>query len=136
MHQTGRNYIYELDGLGRKMPVTFACFTVASLSLFGVPPLAGFISKWSIAEAAFSAQLPLSMAAVAVLLYSALMTAIYMMTVVVRVWFAPPDAAADQIHDPNWYMKLPLVLFALALPLLGLFAAPLLNLLGALTAAV
>lgn len=136
MHQTGRNYIYELDGLGRKMPVTFACFTVASLSLFGVPPLAGFISKWSIAEAAFSAQLPLSMASVAVLLYSALMTAIYMMTVVVRAWFVPPDAAADQIHDPNWYMKLPLVLYALALPLLGLFAAPLLNLLGALTAAV
>ena len=42
MHRTGKTYVYELDGLGRKMPVTFACFTVAGLSLMGIPLFAGF----------------------------------------------------------------------------------------------
>lgn len=91
--QTGRQYVYELDGLGRRMPVTFACFTAASLSLMGIPLFAGFISKWSIAQAAFDAGRPLAVGAVAVLLYSALMTGIYMLTVAVRAWF-PVRAAA------------------------------------------
>lgn len=129
MHQTGKTYVYELDGLGRQMPVTFACLTVASLSLVGIPPLAGFISKWNIAGAAFvcgmenlagsggAGAVPLvagsgtgavslaagsgagavslilghlagllPFAAVFVLLYSALMTGIYMLTVVVRAY--------------------------------------------------
>ena len=54
MHQTGKTHVYELDGLGRRMPVTFGCLTVASLSLTGIPLFAGFISKWNIARAAFT----------------------------------------------------------------------------------
>lgn len=54
MHQTGKAYIYEVNGLGRRMPVTFGCLTVASLSLIGIPLFAGFISKWNLAEAAFA----------------------------------------------------------------------------------
>jgi formate hydrogenlyase subunit 3/multisubunit Na+/H+ antiporter MnhD subunit len=43
----------ELGGLGRKMPITFAIFLFAGLSLAGVPPLNGFSSKWLIYQAAF-----------------------------------------------------------------------------------
>lgn len=97
MHQTGKTYVYELDGMGRRMPVTFGCLTIASLSLIGIPGFAGFISKWSIAKAAFSCGIDgienfgrwgfLPFAAAAVLLYSALMTAVYMLTVVIRGYF-------------------------------------------------
>ena len=91
MHQTGKTYVYEVDGLAKKMPLTFGCLTVASLSLMGIPLFAGFISKWNIAEAAFACG-SLALAGgsrmgilpylgTAVILYSALMTGVYMLTV-------------------------------------------------------
>ncbi len=93
-HQTGKTYIYQLDGMGRRMPVTFACFTVCSLSLMGIPLFAGFVSKYNLCQAAFSLSGELRgfgslMPAfgVIVILYSALMTGIYMMTVVLRAYF-------------------------------------------------
>lgn len=131
MYKTGRHYIYELDGVGRKMPVTFACFTVAALSLTGVPLFAGFISKWNIATAAAGSGIFLAYAAIGVLLYSALMTGIYMLTVVVRAFFPDKgfDAAGLQgISDPSWLMLAPLVIFAAAIVVIGLHSAPLIHL--------
>lgn len=149
MHQSGKVYIYEVNGLGRRMPVTFGCLTVASLSLIGIPLFAGFISKWNLARAAFacgetayasgggqmSGWLPL--AGVFVLLYSALMTAVYMLTVLVRAYFpqmgeaVTAKAAEDQaVRDPNWMMLVPLVLFAVAIVGLGLHSAPLMRVLA------
>ena len=90
MHQTGKNYVYELDGLGRKMPVTFTAFLIAGLSLTGVPLFAGFISKWQLIQSLLGTGSVLGIAGVLVLLYSALMTGIYMLTVVVRAFF--PEA--------------------------------------------
>jgi multicomponent Na+:H+ antiporter subunit D len=102
MHRADKNYIYELDGIGRQMPVTMGCFTVSALSLMGIPLFAGFISKWNLAAAGIeSGGLFLADGAkmgflpylgVGVILYSALMTSIYMLTVVVRAFF--PKAAA------------------------------------------
>ncbi len=157
MHQTGKTYVYELDGMGRRMPVTFGCLTIASLSLVGIPVFAGFISKWNIARAAFGCGIEemektgslfggwLAFGAVAVLLYSALMTAVYMLTVLVRAYFpnvlaasagAGPETGGEGGHsasaravsgsqDPNWMMLVPLVLFAAAIIGLGLHSQPL-----------
>jgi formate hydrogenlyase subunit 3/multisubunit Na+/H+ antiporter MnhD subunit len=44
--ETGKTKISELDGIGRKMPWEFAAFTLAALSMAGLPPMAGFIAKW------------------------------------------------------------------------------------------
>jgi multicomponent Na+:H+ antiporter subunit D len=102
MHRADKNYIYELDGIGRQMPVTMGCFTVSALSLMGIPLFAGFISKWNLAAAGiesgglfFSEGVKMGFLpylGVGVILYSALMTSIYMLTVVVRAFF--PKAAA------------------------------------------
>lgn len=139
LHQSKKEYVDELNGLGYKMPFVFAVFTVCSLSLVGIPPFAGFISKWNIARAAVETgrTIPYAYTAVAVLLYSALMTAVYMFTVVVRAWF--PDKNSDLrsnegITDPNWEMKLPLGLFAAAVILFGLCSEPLMNILRAIAA--
>lgn len=151
MHQTGKEYIYEVDGLGKRMPVTFGCLTVASLSLIGIPLFAGFISKWNLAEAAFacgeaaftavggSASGWLPFAGIFVLLYSALMTAVYMLTVLVRAYFPQTEGAAavmvrdgKEERDPNWLMLIPLLLFAAAIVGLGLHSAPLLRVLAAI----
>lgn len=125
LHQSHKEYVDELNGIGYRMPVVFVCFTICGLSLIGVPGFAGFISKWNIAQAAMQTgqDFPYAYAAVGILLYSALMTAIYILTVAVRAWF--PDKGTDvesleKIKDPNWEMKLPLILFAGAILVFGL----------------
>lgn len=134
LHQTKKEYIDELDGIAYKMPVVFTAFTVCGLSLIGIPGFAGFISKWNIASAAMEAgqSIPYAYAAVAVLLYSALMTAVYILTVAIRAWF--PDKGYDTkalegVNDPNWEMKLPLVTFLLAVIVFGLCSEPLMQIL-------
>ena len=57
--QSGREYVFELPGLGRRMPVTFAAFVLASMGLIGIPPFAGFFSKWAIASAAAAMDTPM-----------------------------------------------------------------------------
>ncbi|MBQ0070261.1 MAG: hypothetical protein KBS81_00140, partial [Spirochaetales bacterium] len=102
MEKAHRHYVYELDGLGRKMPVTFVCFTIAGCSLMGVPLFGGFVSKWFLAEAMVQNGSWMGILGIVVLLYSAAMTAIYMMTVTVRAFFPPKGfdySTLEGIHD-------------------------------------
>lgn len=135
LHQSEKEYIDELDGIGYKMPVVFVTFTIFCMSLTGIPLFAGFISKWNIAVAAMDCgrTFPFAYVAVGVLLYSALMTGIYTMTVVIRAWFPGKDSKvvlSDDIKDPTWNMKLPLILFAIVIIVLGLWSGPLMTVLG------
>jgi multicomponent Na+:H+ antiporter subunit D len=84
--------VSQLDGIGRRMPWTMTAFTVGALSLIGIPPFAGFISKWYIVQGAFAAEM---YGAVAVLLASTLLNAAYFMPIVYAAFFrAPPDGHA------------------------------------------
>lgn len=127
MHQTGREYIYELDGMGKRLPFTFTVFTIASLSLIGVPLTAGFIGKWRLCQAAVEARNPLGYVAIGVLLFSSLLTAIYMMTIVIRAFFKVPASDDSQFTDPCWLMKLPLAVFAACILIIGIYSKPLLS---------
>ncbi len=126
--KTGRLYVHQLDGLGRKMPCVFGIFTLSSLALMGMPGLAGFVSKWNLATAAMAGDHILAYFGLGALLLSALLTAIYMLTIVVRAFFPLKDfdyGTLDGIHDPNWYMLVPLFVFAVVIVLFGLFSRPL-----------
>lgn len=123
IHQTEKEYVHELNGLGRRMPVVFSVFLISALALMGVPGLAGFISKWNLAAAAVESNSVLAYAGVAALLISALLTAIYMMTIVMRAFFPGEDFNYDtvkQYKDPNWQMLLPLCIFAVMIVFFGL----------------
>ncbi len=126
LHQTKREYISELDGLGRKMPVTFVCFTVASLALVGIPPLSGFVSKWSLLTAAADSGASLAYAGAGVLLAAALLTAVYMLTTVARAWFPVNGGRLDNsgVHEASWRMTVPMGILALGIVLTGVFAGP------------
>ncbi len=131
MHQTGRNYMKEIEGLGRKMPVIFGCLTFAGLSLAGIPPFAGFISKWNIAAAALLTENPLGIVSIGVLLYSAFMTAVYMGQMILKAWFPSKESKlsfTENDKDPGWCMKLPVIVFAGMVLLLGIFAGPMMEL--------
>ena len=130
MHQTDRHYVHELDGLGYKMPCIFGIFTLSSLALMGVPGLAGFISKWNLASAAAESGNPLAYGGVACLLVSALLTAIYMLSIVVRAFFPGKDfdyGTVDGIKDPNWKMLVPLFVFSAFIILFGVYSQPIVN---------
>lgn len=127
MHQTDKRYVHELNGLGYKMPCVFGIFTVSALALMGVPGLAGFISKWNLAQAAVNSNNSLAYAGIACLLLSALLTAIYMLSIVVRAFFPGrdfDDSSIQDAHDPNWKMLLPLFVFIAFIVLFGVHSQP------------
>lgn len=133
MHQTGKHYVHELDGMGRRMPWVFGIFTVSSLALMGVPGLAGFISKWNLAHAAVESGNVLSYFGIGCLLLSALLTAIYMLSIVLRAFFPADDfdyGRIKDVKDPNWKMRMPLFVFAVLIVGFGLFSAPIVSFFG------
>lgn len=127
MHQTGRQYVHELDGIGCKMPCVFGVFTVSALALMGVPGLAGFISKWNLASAAVESGNGLAYGGIVCLLVSALLTAIYMFTIVIRAFFPGRNfeiSSLEGIKDPNWKMLVPLFIFTAFIIFFGLYSGP------------
>ena len=128
MHQTGKKYVYEMDGMGRSMKITFGCFAVSALGLMGVPGFAGFISKWNLTAAAVDSGNVLAYVGVACLLLSALLTAIYMLSVVSRAFFpSRRETALETAADPSWQMCLPLLVCAAATIVLGFCSQPLVD---------
>lgn len=118
-----KTFVYEIDGLGRRMPKVFAVFTVSSLALMGVPGFCGFISKWNLAKAAVESQNVFAYAGIGALLISALLTAVYMLSMVIRAYFPGRDFdyhSIDYVEDPGWRMLLPLTLFAAVMLLFGI----------------
>ena len=135
MHQTKKNYVHEINGLGHVMPITFVIFTISGLALMGVPGLPGFISKWNLAKAAVSSEQPLAFVGVFALLVSALLTAIYMMSISFRAFCPGREFDYGTVagyRDPGWRMLVPLVVFVLVLFLFGLHSEPLVKLFTAL----
>ena len=127
LHGTGREYLSQLNGLGRKMPITLGCFTVAALALTGIPPLSGFVSKWHLLTAAAESQNGLACLGAGVLLFGALLTAVYMLTVVCRAFFpavGSEDEKLETEHEVSWRMTVPMTILAAAVVLTGIFAEP------------
>ena len=116
--------MYDLKGMGKQMPVTFSCFTLASAALVGVPPLPGFLSKWNLAGAALKAGNGLAVAGVVVLLISAMLTAVYLFSVVISSCFPSKNGTQPECVrcEANSYMTVPLVLLCVMVVLLGVFS--------------
>ena len=84
---THKTRISEMNGIGRRMPWTMAAFTIGALSMIGLPPTAGFISKWYILLGAIDAQ---QMFAVGVIIISTLLNAAYFLPIVYTAFFRSP----------------------------------------------
>lgn len=137
LHKAGREYVSELNGLGKRMPITFICFTVSALALSGIPPMNGFTSKWSLLTAATENGGAMSYIGAAALLISAMLTAVYMFSCVIRAWFMPPDEKlrlATGKMEANAYMTVPMILLAAACVLIGIFGVPMEDLVQSIAA--
>lgn len=130
LHGTGREYLRQLNGLGKKMPITFGCFTVSALALTGIPPFSGFVSKWHLLTAAADSQNILAYVGAGALLFSALLTAMYMFTAVCRAffpWSGSEDEKLPSEREVSWRMTVPMTILAAGILLTGLFAQPIVN---------
>jgi|Deesub1362A_J573_1020465.scaffolds.fasta_scaffold00415_10 multicomponent Na+:H+ antiporter subunit D len=79
-----KEYVSQLDGIGRKMPYTMGAFAVAALAITGMPFFAGFVSKWNLGVGAVEAGLPIF---IAVLIGSAVLNVGYFFPVVFQAYF-------------------------------------------------
>ena len=123
LHMFGTGEVKTLAGVGKRAPVVLWGFTLASLSLVGIPPFGGFVSKWQIATTALKAvPAPFSYLAPAVLLLSALLTAGYLLSVVVDGFF-PSEAPEGEIRLERIspLMTVPMLLLCCGTLAAGLF---------------
>ncbi|MCP5141860.1 MAG: monovalent cation/H+ antiporter subunit D family protein [Chromatiales bacterium] len=122
----GVHKVSELDGAGRRMPGTSWAFSLGALGMIGVPPLAGFISKWYLAEGALAAGVGAWV--LPVLIASSLLNAAYFLPILYRIWLRPLPAAWPEEMPRGRFETAaalywpPLVTAALAVAA-GLFAA-------------
>lgn len=122
------HYVDQLRGVGKELPVTLICFGLASLSLVGLPPTGGFVSKWFLGVGALRPQLGwMGTTGLIVLLVSAALTAGYLLPIVTTAFF--PGKGYDYTRQfppsPPANMRTPLILLAAAAVLTGVFAGPL-----------
>ena len=123
---THKEHVSEMKGLGRKMPVTFGSLAIFSLGLVGIPPFAGFLSKWYLASGSLSEGLPvLNWLAPAVLLLSALLTAGYLFPICIHGFFPAEGEPEAEGKEGSALMLVPILILAAATVLIGIFASPL-----------
>ena len=100
MVATGKKYISQMDGLGKTMPLTMGAFLIGSLSIIGLPPCGGFISKWYLVLGTLQKQ---SLLFLAVILVSSFLNAVYFLPIVYRAFFREPrnaGRASARVREP------------------------------------
>jgi multicomponent Na+:H+ antiporter subunit D len=110
--RAGTKEIGRFAGLGARMPLTMAGFTVAAISMVGLPPTAGFFSKYYLVVGAAEGG---NWIPAAVIVVSSLLTLAYVLRALETIWFTPgssPSALATVREAP-----------ALALVPIGVLAA-------------
>lgn len=119
---THKKNISEMSGLGRAMPFTFGAFGLASLSMIGAPPVAGFVTKWYLLNGAWDAH---SVGIIIILLVSTLLNAAYFVPVIYQGFFGK-CSEADLNHnysEAHPAMVIPLSITAVISVLIGLYPA-------------
>lgn len=124
--RTGIKTISAMDGLGQRMPVTMAAFSVAALGMIGLPPTAGFVTKYYIVSGGVADG---SAWVLAVMLGSSALNAAYFLPILNRVWFHDPPEGAGPAEAGPLLLAPPVFTAALTLAA-ALFATALFSPLG------
>jgi multicomponent Na+:H+ antiporter subunit D len=125
---TRKTEISQLSGLAKRMPWTMAAFALASLSVVGIPPTSGFVSKWYLALGTVEHG---SLILLGVLLVSSLLNAAYLGPIVYKAYFEKESETKEEVREVPW-MVAPLVFCAAASLLLGIFPAAVVRLAGSI----
>ena len=120
----------QLVGIGRRMPWTMAAFTIGALSMIGVPPTGGFVSKWYILAGAFEAD---NYVALATIIASTALNAAYFLPIIYMAWFVrEPEPVAKEHGEAPFAAVLALTVTAGLTLAFFLFNGPVIALEGQL----
>ncbi len=138
--RTEKEYVQDLRGFSKIMPFTCGVFLLGSIALVGIPPLCGFVSKWNLLTAAADTMSWMGIVAIATLIISAILTAIYLFTVASPMYFRPlnHDVAEyeGQDRDPGWMMKVPFAVLCILIVVLGMYSQPIVTFLRGVASGV
>ncbi len=120
----GITRIEEMNGVGRRMPLTMAAFTIGAFGMIGAPPIAGFVTKWYLGMGAMAAG---DAWVILVLAGSTLLNAAYFLPVVYAGWFKQPHAGWQEKKpalrfETSFSLLMPAGMTALASLIAGLLA--------------
>lgn len=122
--RTGACRIDEWVGISRRMPFTMAAFVVAAVSMIGLPPTAGFFSKWYLLSGALEAG---TWFFILPLIVSSLLSAVYFFRIIETAFLRQPVAATPEDQEKAHRQELPapmltpIILLATAVLILGIF---------------
>ena len=135
---SGRSMTGQMHGLGRKMPFLFGCFTLAAVSLLGVPPLPGFVSKYELVTAAFEEGSPAALCGAAALLTAAVLTAVYLFSIIYPAFFMAEDPRLPDalVEKPGHRMTAALTVLCCLLAASGAAAGPIVSWLYGMTGGI
>ena len=136
IYKTHKTYVYDLKGIGKEMPVVMWTFAFAALSLIGIPPTSGFVSKWYLAQGGLAPEFgALGIIGVAVLMVSALLTAGYLLPIMAEGFFPGKDFDYGSLKkkEPNYLMTVPLVLLSVAVVMFGVLPNSLFDVIGGIS---
>ena len=139
IYKTGRTRVDELRGIGKEMPIMMWCFTLVSVTLIGIPPTSGFISKWYLATGSLEAGMgALAWIGPVVLLLSAMLTAGYLLSITIKGFFPGNDYDYKGLvkKEPNLLMIVPVLLFTIIAVGFGMFPTALIHFLQNVAAGV
>ena len=125
VHTLGLKKVSELGGVARRLPLTFLAFTVAALGMIGLPPIAGFFSKWYLGLGALDDG---ALWVIAVLLSSSLLNAAYFLPILRTAYFGTPAApwkeqGGSRRFEADLRLVVPALITAGLALAAGLFAA-------------
>jgi multicomponent Na+:H+ antiporter subunit D len=120
---TGKKNISEMVGIGKRMPVTMIAFFIGSLSVIGLPPCGGFISKWNLLLGTLEAH---QVVMLIVLLVSTLLNAAYLLPIVYRAFFCKQEESLfdNKIEEAPRWCVIPPVLTAVGSIVLFFYPQP------------
>lgn len=128
IYKTHKTLVSDITGMGKSMPKLLACFSVAGLSLVGVPLTAGFISKWYLALGALNTESGLiGFIGISVIMVSALLTGGYLVSVTAKAFFTHRSEEVSESFEPNNYMLVPIGILTAMIVVFGVFPQPVIS---------
>ncbi|MDP5029936.1 MAG: monovalent cation/H+ antiporter subunit D family protein [Paraglaciecola sp.] len=117
--------VHQLRGIGRRMPWTMAAFTIGALSMIGVPPTGGFVSKWYILAGAFEAN---NLVAIFTIIASTVLNAAYFLPILYMAWFEREPVGGKEHGEAPFLAVLALCITAILTLAFFLFNGPVIEL--------